>query len=358
MSRSLISGKAVRPARCYQEVEMTEEVKPVEISYDRVYGAIIGQAVGDALGAPTEGMRREEISARYGWVSDFVAEDPAGTDDTEYAVLTALTVLQHGHQMTPENVASAWRDKLLGQEGGFNRGGFSEMTAINNLRAGMSAPESGNDNHEMWSDGTAMRIAPVGVYCAGDPVEAARLAAIDAQVSHARDGIYCGQAVAAAVAAALVARDWEPVIEAGMAAVPPSSWSARTLESAVAIGRRSTSLEAAVDELYDAISIFHYPWADVAPEATALAFGVFAAARGEYVPAVLAGVNIGRDADTIAAMAGAMAGALHGASEVPDEWRKRINKVKGDCIAAVAGTDLADLARRFYDRLAQLEVTV
>jgi ADP-ribosylglycohydrolase len=199
----------------------------------------------------------------------------------------------------------------------------------------------------MWSDGTAMRIAPVGVFCAGDPREAARLAAIDAQVSHARDGIYCAQAIAAAVAVALVESSWEAVIEAGLAAVPPDSWSARTITRAVDIGRRASGLRPAVDQLYQEISLFYYPWADVAPEATALAFGALAAARGDYVDAVLAGVNVGRDADTIAAMAGAMAGALHGAQAVPERWRSRINRVRGHCIKAVAGTDLAELARQF-----------
>jgi ADP-ribosylglycohydrolase len=72
----------------------------VTISYDRVYGAFIGQAVGDALGAPTEGMTRDEIVAKFGWVSGFVRDDPAGTDDTEYAVLTAVALLEYGHEMT------------------------------------------------------------------------------------------------------------------------------------------------------------------------------------------------------------------------------------------------------------------
>jgi ADP-ribosylglycohydrolase len=321
------------------------------VPYDRVYGALIGQAVGDALGAPTEGMTRAEITATYGWVDDFVSDDPAGTDDTEYAVLTAQTILRHGHSLTPADVTAAWRETLLEQDGGFHGGGFSEMTAINNLRAGLVAPQTGTDNHEMWSDGTAMRIAPVGVFCAGDPREAARLAAIDAQVSHARDGIYCGQAVAAAVAAALVESSWEAVIEAGLAVLPPGSWSARTITRAVDIGRRAPGLRPAVDQLYEEISLFHYPWADVAPEATALAFGVLAAAQGDYVDAVLAGVNVGRDADTIAAMAGGMAGALHGAQAVPRQWRMRINRVRGHCIKAVAGTDLAELARALHRKL-------
>jgi ADP-ribosylglycohydrolase len=271
-------------------------------------------------------MTREEITAKYGWVDDFVSDDPAGTDDTEYAVLTARIVLRHGHGLTPADVTAAWRENLVEQDGGFYGGGFSEMTAINNLRAGLSAPRTGTDNHEMWSDGTAMRIAPVGVFCAGDPQEAARLAAIDAQVSHARDGIYCGQAVAAAVAAALVESSWEAVIEAGLGAVPPGSWSARMIGRAVVIGRRAPDLRSAVDQLYEEISLFHYPWADIAPEATALAFGVLA-------------------------MAGGMAGALHGAEAVPERWRIRINRVRGHCIKAVADTDLADLAAELHQAL-------
>lgn len=322
------------------------------VEYDRVYGAIIGQAVGDALGAPTEGMTRPEIRSKYGWVADFVSDDPAGTDDTEYAVLTAQTLLRYGRNLTLDDVTAIWRDTLAGQQGGFNRGGFSEMDAIHNLRAGLVAPQTGSDNHEMWSDGSAMRIGPVGVFCAGDPAEAARLAAIDAQVSHARDGIYCAQAVAAGVAVALVADSWEAVVEAGLDAVPADSWSARTIKSAIDLGASATSLNRAVDDLYESISIFCYPWADVAPEATALAFGLFAAARGDYVGSVLGGVNIGRDADTIAAMAGSMAGALRGAQAVPERWRDRIDVVRGQCIQATAGIRLTDLARQLHDSLA------
>src|SRR5882757_2309382 len=203
----------------------------------------------------------------------------------------------------------------------------------------------------MWSDGAAMRIAPVGILCAGDPREAARLAAIDAQVSHARDGIYCAQVVAAAVAAAMTSESWEEVVAAGLAAVPADSWTARTVRRAVDIGTAHSQLPAALDELYERISLFHYPWADVGPEATALAMGVFAAARGEYVPAVLGGTNVGRDADTIAAMAGAMAGALHGAEAIPGQWRQRINVVRGHCIGSTAGTDLAELARDLHTAL-------
>jgi ADP-ribosylglycohydrolase len=288
-------------------------------------------------------MSREEIRTRYGWVDGFLSSDPAGTDDTEYAVLTAQLMISHGDALTSDDVSDAWRRTLVDQVGGFHGGGFSEMTAINNLRDGLSAPISGSDNHEMWSDGSAMRIGPVGVFCAGDPQGAARLAAVEASVSHAGDGVLCAQALAAAVSVAMVSDSWEAVLDAGLAAVPADSWTGRSLRRAVGIGDAGGSREERLQKLYDEISIFYYPWADVGPEAVALAFGVFASARGDYVESVLSGVNIGRDADTIAAMAGSMAGALHGIDAVPTPWRDAVRLVRGHCITATAGVDLEEL---------------
>jgi ADP-ribosylglycohydrolase len=313
---------------------------------DRIRGAVIGQAIGDALGAPTEGMSRETIRERYGRVTDFLSDDPAGTDDTEYAALTARVLLEHGHDLTPEHVAGAWTAALVNQTTPFDGGGFSEMEAIHNLARGLTPPASGADNHELWSDGSAMRVAPIGAYCAGDPGEAARLAAVDASVSHARDGIWCSQAIAAAVATAIGSDDWKRVVEAGTAATPADSWSRRMIVKAVAIATGSGTAEERLDELERRVALFHYPWADVAPEATALAFGVFAIAGGDYENSVLGGVNIGRDADTIAAMAGAMAGALQGAEAIPERWRARLGPLRGSCIAAVAGVDLWEVADR------------
>jgi len=322
--------------------------------FDRVYGSLIGQAVGDALGAPTEGMSVSEIADTYGWIEDFVSDDPAGTDDTEYAMLTAQIMLKYGHDLSGEHMMKEWNEALVGQQGGFFGGGFSEMNGIGNLKKGLVYPHTGSDNHERWSDGAAMRIAPVGLYCLGDPAEAARLAQIEAQISHARDGVYCAQAIAASVACAGVSEggDWQRVIEAGMDHVPRDSWTYRKIHGAVEIGLRHTDIKSAIVELHDAVSIFYYPWADVGPEATALAYGVFAAARGAYVPAVLGGVNVGRDSDTIAAMAGAMAGALHGAEAVPARWRQQINIIKGHCIHATAGIDIMALARQLSERIA------
>ena len=318
---------------------------------DRVRGALVGQAVGDALGAPTEGLSRVEIIDRWGWVADFIDEDPAGTDDTEYSVVTAQLLLAHGHQLTEDDVTRKWRSTLADQVGGFSGGGFSEMTAINHLRDGRSAPQTGHDNHEMWSDGTAMRVGPIGAFCAGDPQEAARLAAIDGSVSHARDGIYCGQLVAASVAAAASGEaSIETIITTGLERVPMDSWTYRAVSEAVRVGGESRNIADALDRLTQSTVIRHYPWADVAPEAVGLAFGLLAAAHGDYEASVIAAVNIGRDADTIAAIVGAIAGARWGYDAIPRHWRERVLFVRGDCISATAGVNLLELADALYDK--------
>lgn len=316
---------------------------------DRARGALLGLAIGDAMGAPTEGMTLPAIREKWGRVRGFVDPDAAGTDDTEYAVLCARGVLRAGADLTSEVVAETWLEALRAQRTGFNRAGFSEMIAIANLHAGMAPPASGQRNAETWSDGAAMRVAPIGVYAAGDPALAIRMARADAEVSHSRDGIWCAQAIAAGVAVAMVEDDVDPVLDAMLAAMPEDSWSARTARRALDIGARAGSPEEAEEALFETIPLRHYMWADVAPEAVALCIGLLRANDGN-LSVIESGVNIGRDSDTIAAMAGAVAGALHGESALDPAHVAQVRSVTGQCIAATAGTDLVDLADALADR--------
>ena len=159
--------------------------------------------MGDALGAPAENMRPSEIRRRWGRIEGFVSDDPAGTDDTEYAIFSGLLLARHGSALTVTHVERAWHHWIADlDEGPFRGAGFSERGTLENLRRGLAAPISAQHRHA-WSDGLAMRAAPFGVFAAGRPAEAARLVAIDGTVSHDGEGIYGGQAVAAGVAAAM-----------------------------------------------------------------------------------------------------------------------------------------------------------
>ncbi|MFF5493019.1 ADP-ribosylglycohydrolase family protein [Streptomyces aquilus] len=305
---------------------------------ERGRGALLGLAVGDALGAPAENLKPSEIRARWGRITGYVAERPAGTDDTEYAIFSGLLLARHGSALTPAHVEAAWHEWIADrEEGPFRGAGFSERGTLENLRRGLTAPISAQHRHA-WSDGLAMRAAPFGVYASGRPAEAARLAAIDGSVSHDGEGIYGGQAVAAGVAAAMAGAPTVAVVASALAVIPDDSWTARSLRRAVAVAHRG---ERAVRT---AVVIGGYPWTDLAPEAVALAFGAYAAADGDFVEAVLTAVNMGRDADTTAAVAGALAGATRGASAIPAEWAAAIGPARGSCLPSMAGHHVLDVA--------------
>ncbi|MDX3852807.1 ADP-ribosylglycohydrolase family protein [Streptomyces sp. AK02-01A] len=320
---------------------------------DRARGALLGLAVGDALGAPAENMRPSEIRRRWGRIEGFVSDNPVGTDDTEYAIFSGLLLARHGSALTVAHVENAWHHWLADlDEGPFRGAGFSERGTLENLRRGLAAPITAQHRHA-WSDGLAMRAAPFGVFAAGDPGEAARLVAVDGTVSHDGEGIYGGRAVAAGVAVAMTGAGPASVIAAALSVIPMDSWTARSLRRAVVAAQcdhlDTPAMERAVRS---AVVIGGYPWTDLAPEAVGLAFGAFSAARGDFRTSVLTAVNMGRDADTTAAVAGALAGAMSGAGSIPAEWSSVIGPARGSCLPSMRGyhvLDIADLLTPYDD---------
>lgn len=309
---------------------------------ERAQGCLLGLAVGDAMGAPAENMTAAAIAERWGRIDGFLTDEPAGTDDTEYATFSALLLLTHGPDLTSDHVADAWVTHLA-DRAGFPGAGFSELGTLENLRAGIRPPASGRHLHS-WSDGLAMRSAVHGVFAAGEPAEAARLAAVDGAVSHDGEGIHAGVAVAAAVAAAMGGAEPGEIVDHARRAVPADSWTARSLAASVAHAGDTAAL-------LDAVVVSQYPWTDLGPEAIALAFAAFLAAEGEFAAAVPGAVAMGRDADTTAAIAGALAGAHGGLGAVPAAWQALIGPVSGRCLGpVVAGWHPLDLADRLTER--------
>jgi ADP-ribosylglycohydrolase len=309
----------------------------------RARGCLAGLAAGDALGRPAEGMEPPEIVERWGRIEGYVAETPVGSDDTEYALLTAKALLRHRADFTADRVADLWQAEVCHQEGGFAGGGFSEMAAVRNLERGHRPPRSGQHAHA-WSDGLAMRVAPIGIAAVGDPALAARWAFEDGLVSHSGEGIYAGQAVAAAVAVAMAGADPRAVFEAALAALPDDSWTARSMRAGRQVVDAAPDWPTAAREAVDRLAVRRYYWADLAPEAVSLAFVAVLAGQGDFRETVLNAVNLGRDADTIAAMAGAVAGAAAGIEQVPEEWRQAVAVAPGVCLATTRGMHPMEVA--------------
>lgn len=310
----------------------------------RARGSLLGAAIGDAMGAPCEGMTSQAIRARYGTISGFLSEDAVGTDDTDFTLFNAWLLLEHGLQITPQQVAAEWRDKLLSGRYYYRPGGFSDVISTRNLQAGLQPPASGSFNHQMWSDGVAMAISAAGIISAGNPQQAARLATVLGSVSNGRDGIYTAQAVAAAISMAMVGAPIAAMLDAACANVPHDSWTFRALQRARSAAEHSGTLSERLAHIEREIVIHWYPWADLATEAVPVALAVFAACDGVFSQAVPAGISMGRDADTIGAIVGSLAGAFCGEDAIPADWHQRVQVSTGKCIGFIAGRRIVDMA--------------
>jgi len=304
---------------------------------DRACGALIGHAVGDSFG---DAARSPENQFLVGITMDFQEGPAPGTDDTEFALLTARTLLHCRGELTDGHVLASWREHVLPLSE-LKRGGASEREAAENIRRGILPPLSGQFNSHYMSDGAAMRVTPIGIVSAGDPEKAARLAEIEARISHWRDGIWGAQAVAVGVSVAMAGGAVREVFDESLRILPDGSWMSATMLRVRDIVDAKPALEEAWMPLHTSL------WTEykaVAPEAVAEAFAVFLLTNGDFKRGVIYGGNWGRDADTIAAIVGALAGAMHGRAAIPQAWIDKVRHPAGTCLPFTKGSDILEVA--------------
>ena len=304
----------------------------------RAAGALIGLAIGDAMG---DVGRSQDHRARYGIVTNLYAEGKS-TDDTEFGVLTAKALLDARGRLTPELTAAAWRKYVLDRGGAKKRAGRPLYGALENLARGIEPPLSGRHNVMNTDDGAAMRACPHGILRAGDPDGAARLAAADASVSHDADGIWAAQAIASSVAVAIADGTPAEVLAAGAARFPAGSWIAAAMGRAMEICEAKPDIEVAFEDLHTKLWT---PEHATAAEAIPQVYAIFRLTGGDARRGLLWSANFGRDADTISGLVCSLAGALHGVEVFPEAWVAQVRRPSGVCLEFASGVDLVALAR-------------
>jgi ADP-ribosylglycohydrolase len=309
----------------------------IETLVSKAAGCLAGVALGDALGRATEFMTREQIHERFGWLEQFAAPmdthpghaDPLGTitDDTEQTLLIARLLATHA-PLTPEDVAAGlveWAKK-----GPSPYLGPSTRRALARLMEGALPYETGKGG---VTNGAAMRVAPVGIVHAGDFEGALREAVAASIPTHnSNNAIQGAAAVACAVAQAMCA---DATVDQVIAAAQQGArrgrelgeWSWATpldkrIELAVRLVREASSRSEALDALYDYVGVGMDP-----AESVATAMGLVVAAEGDPMTAIFAGVNIGGDTDTLAAIAGGICGALRGIEALDQALVQQVEQV-------------------------------
>ncbi|MFF4352389.1 ADP-ribosylglycohydrolase family protein [Streptomyces sp. NPDC001530] len=355
---------------------------------ERITGALVGAAVGDALGGPVEGYSPEQIAERHGgrvhgivgpwngadWrtarpIAPYHKGDGHVTDDTlmthalvrVYASvrdhLDAYAVAEH---LVPDLMGTPrWIPELEAEALPLQRIFLAEKWLVARLHYGHMDPrEAGTGN--IVNCGAAMYMAPVGLVNAANPAGAYAEALDIAGAHQSSYGREAAGVFAAAVAAACTP-DATPdsVVDACLALAKDGTRSA--IQAVCEVAARHADFESALAPLREAVA----PYDTVGPDYRApslgarrpsrlhsieelpIALGMLVVAAGDYRHAVLGSVNYGRDCDSIATMSGALAGAL--GSEVPHDWAKTVAESSRLDLNAPART-LAEVTREIFER--------
>jgi len=319
--------------------------------YKKVYGCLVGGAIGDAFGIRVEMMHYRDIEAQYGRVTHFEPLPPRQpskepplerwypfgvqpqreegfhplgrwshevgvyTDDTRYRLMTCQAILRKRGPINGEDLAAEWLNYRLMAEGaedymptlswpGPQRAYARILASLANLTR---MAQQQRPCRAGWD-------ASLGLIHAGDPRQAAVV----------------GYSMAVAVATALAS---DATIDQVMANVLQYADSLGPLANEF-VGRLKRLLEIAAhcedvfalrEPFYREFLVTFPPFDTVfSLEMVPCALAICFIARGDAEQAIVGATNIGRDSDTIAAMAGELIGALHGVDALPAAW---VNKV-------------------------------
>ncbi len=311
---------------------------------ERAYfaGALLGGAMGDALGRPAEGRHPDAIKARYGRLTDYQpwggwTSGPIGTvtDDTQLTMCVAECLIANGW-LDPADLARrfvAWLPEGRGK-------GRTTTDAVERLIAGVPWYRAGDPSS---GNAPTMRAAPIGLLRWDNPALLRAEAVLSALPTHRQSMGVAGAVVMATATAWLLTRR-------------PGSWSTwdfiaalqdsiEGLETEALPERRDPTVhstlyqrigelpglmgykpEVAFARLYNGAYVLE-----------SLPSALYCFMRGPYdVEAMLLlAVNAGHDADTVAALAGTLGSALGGVEALPArllpelEYRERLEILSG-----------------------------
>ncbi|TXN00179.1 ADP-ribosylglycohydrolase family protein [Methylobacterium sp. WL64] len=321
---------------------------PVDVR-DRARGALLGLAIGDALGTTLEFSRRDTLPHHTEMTGGgpFQLQPGQWTDDTSMALALAESLLH-----APDFDA---RDLMNRFVAWFRCGAYSctnscfdvGMTTESALKKfeRTGDPISGATDPDSAGNGSLMRLAPVALHTLHDIAEAERIAGEQSRTTHGAP-----QAIEACSYFVQLLREailGQPDVLRSRARIGTDSDGlrprhltegldfdltpqVRTSDAAIDAIARGSWRTKTRDQIRSSGYVIH------TLEAALWAVGT----TDSFEAALTLAVNLGDDADTVGAVTGQLAGALYGASAIPERW-----------LHPLAWRDqLIDLADRLHSR--------
>lgn len=295
---------------------------------DRIEGVMLGTAAGDALGASYEFRPPVHASEKVHMRPSHIWKAGQWTDDTSMAIAIAERAARGEDlrdEATQDAIVARWHDWSLESPdvGVQTRAVLSRAATGGGITAASARAESKRLHEETGraGNGSLMRTAPVALAYLDDEKAMVQAARALSELTHfdPRAGDACVIWCCAIRHAVLTG---EIDVRIGLGHLAPrrrAKWEGYLAEAEEARPADFENNGFVVQALQGAWSAIHNtPEPKDDPKA-----GVFRADRLRL--ALEAAVRGGRDADTVAAIAGGLLGAAYGASAVPLEWRAMLN---------------------------------
>lgn len=280
---------------------------------DRFRGCLLGQAVGDALGAPFETMPPSAIYYGFGFARKIVADPPVErleyTDDTQMMIGVAETLIAQGKIRQDALMACFVANFDAARAYG---AGTHQILDFASNGGDWRALAGGIFPGGSLGNGAAMRAAPIGLLFNTDLRRVAEEAVHSAVLTHTHPVDVDGARLLA-IAVALAVRNSVFDREAFFAELLRH---AATEEFSEALTRASClSPDDSVGQLGTSLE---------AHRSVPTAIACFASHPDSYSDAVGRAIGLGGDVDTLAAMTGALSGARLGIHAIPTHLLARL----------------------------------
>ena len=348
---------------------------------NRIIGAIYGRVIACVLGMPVEGWMRgkihaylkdtdqmplqyyisssgkEEIRQKYDlremdpmtsydrqkvcWFQNLKGTFP-NDDDINYTMIALKLVERYGRNFTREDVAEAW---LLGFPA--FHACTAERAAIRNLMNGVLPPKSAVlcNPYREWI-GAQIRGDFFGYINPGNPGEAARMAYLDASVSHVKNGVYGEMYIAALISMCFVPElSMKERIRVALLQIPPRSRLKESLDEVCRWKEDGWTYEAMVDEVHKRYREEEmYDWCLTIPNAMLVTACLLCCE--EFDAAITAAVLAGFDTDCNGATVGSVMGALHGFEAIDPKWYEAFDGIAHTSVHGYHEMSLKEMAER------------
>jgi len=271
----------------------------------RFSGCMLGVAVGDALGASFEGLMNPRI--------DKMNLGGRWTDDTHMMLGIAESLVARGGMDDRHMMERFMANYLQEPWRGYGPG---PPTIFRMVREGVPWDQAASrlfHGNGSFGNGSAMRVAPIGLLYHHDPETLREMAYRSSALTHTHELGREGASIQAYAVALALERDeidslgFLEEIEAfarSQVYVDKIRVAAELLEA---------DREEVIRSLGHSIEAFN---------SVPTAIYSFARNPRDFSDAVTYAISLGGDTDTIGAMCGAISGAHHGEDGIPDKWRE------------------------------------